>query len=1065
MKPIHLLMAAALIGVGALAFFLLQSDDKGRQGARTGAERTRSKAADPERNAPGESPTSLKLAAGELGLTLSVRMPDGSPAGGAELRIRDPRGDSIAAKTERNGSLALSGIAPGRYAIQARKNGAVGALNFNLDAASAEQTIELHDALTVRGHVYDAQGAAIVGATVEAVRGTASLGRFDFTAIFRRIGEPDDLVASATTDGEGAYVLYLPGAGSYGLRAHSDAHGQEHEPARDVPRDLQGVDFHLFPAAFVEGRVVDEDGRPVAGAHVFLASMTAVFGGGAPKVESIADEQGQFRIAAAAMAGDGRMGGTLLTARAPGYAARINSRVQIPSNGVEIVMERGATLRLRAMDASMPGRPASGISVAVIFGQGYAHGRSDQDGQVVVEHLPTRTDGRQGREKMAILTSDEFVTQLKDLKKFEVVDGVLDLGVVPMERGGIIRGVVRDKQTNDPVAGATVQAMGGLPNQMAMMGGSIVRADEKGKFELLGVPLKATAVMGRHPDYIVDMSANPMIARGMSGGAAPAAALFADGKTEIEKDVLLTPGGTLRGVVTDAAGEPVEGAKVTIQLGNEMRFMAMFTGGAPTTYTQADGSFTLKPVAADKKHILLATHKEHGPSKPLEAAANSDSTVVLTAPLEIVGVVQDDAGQPLQGVKVTLGAMQRQGMALPDEGMPRPAITDEAGRFVVRNAPRGNRTITYFHPHHLLKSEQLQLGAGARHDAGTVALERGLRITGTVVDEDGKPIVGARLFANVVQQNKTGMVGPERVGGATQDQSDSVGKFGFYGLKPGSFRLSVSSDGYYGAPSTVVAGTDEHRIVMVKAAVLNGIVQSGGRAVVDARIQAKIEGGNNAWAQSGADGRFTLDQLPPGQPFQLTIRHDMYRNLVVESATATAAEQHFELDVGRVIEGIVVDGQGRPVEGARVQIRPNWRSAMSGADGKFKLGGFDEVELTVQLQDSGRGFIRGEPIKLPVGENSVRLVAIEGLKIKGTVVDAAGKPLNRISLAAIDGDGNQVASTWVSDPTGAFEMRGVPPGSYTLQVNRWVESGELDKKNDVTGVVAGSEDVTIRVEE
>ncbi|MHC4448585.1 MAG: carboxypeptidase regulatory-like domain-containing protein, partial [Planctomycetota bacterium] len=933
MKPIHLLMAAALLGVGALAFFLLQSDDKGRQGARTGAERTRAKDADPERGVPEEPTTSLKLAAGQHGLTVSVRMPDGSPAGGAELRIRDPRGDSIAARTERSGSLVLSGIAPGRYAIQASKDGAVGALNFNLDSGTAEQMIEMHDALTVRGHVYDAQGAAIVGATVEAVRGTASLARFDFTAIFRRIGEPDDLVASAETDGEGAYVLYLPGAGSYGLRAHSDTHGQEHEPARDIPRDLQGVDFHLFPAAFVEGRVVDEGGRPVAGAHVFLAGMAAVFGGGAPKVESIADELGQFRIAAAAVAGDGGMGGTLLTARAPGYAARINSRVQIPSSGVEIVMERGATLRLRAMDASMPGRPASGVSVAVIFGQGYAQGRSDQDGYVVVEHLPTRTDGRQGRERMAILTSDEFVTQMVDLKKFEVVDGVLELGVVPMERGGIIRGVVRDKQTNEPVAGATVQAMGGLPNQMAMMGGSIVRADEKGKYELPGVPLKATAVMGRHPDYLVDIRANPMLARGMSGGGAPTAALFPDGKTEIEKDVLLTPGGTLRGVVTNAAGEPVEGAKVTTQLGNEMRFMAMLAGGAPTAYTQADGSFALKPVATDKKHILLATHKDFGPSKPLEAAANSDSTLELTAPLDIVGVIHDDAGQPLQGVKVTLGSRPRQGMGLPQEGMPRPGISDDAGRFVIRNAPRGNRTIIYFHPHHLLKSEQLQLGAGARHDAGTVVLERGLRITGTVVDEDGKPIVGARLFANAVQQNKTVRRGPERLGGATQDQSDSVGKFGFYGLQPGSFRLSVSSDGYYGSPSTVAAGTDEHRIVMVKAAVLKGIVQSEGRPVADARIQAVIEGGNNAWAQSGPDGRFTLDQLPPGQPFQLTIRHDLYRNLVVESATASAGEQQFDLDVGRVIEGIVVDGQGRPVAGARVQIRPNWRSAVSGADG------------------------------------------------------------------------------------------------------------------------------------
>jgi len=1073
MKPVHWIMVAATIAVGALAYFLLQSEDAGHQGVRRDGESSRrlerEDRARTEPEAKGAA-TATDLARGELSLAIAVLATDGQPAGGAVLRIRDPMGGATSATADDKGALTLAGIEPGLYSIQARLDDAVGALNVDLDEETGEEVIRLSKALAVRGHVLDAQGAPIAGATVEAVRGKAGMNRVDFSDIFRRIGEPDDLVASTRSDAQGAYELLLPGAGTYALRAYSPRHGQEHEAAREIVRDVAGVDFHLFPAAFVEGRVVDEEGRPIACAHVFVADMMAIFSGGAPKVEGIADGQGRFLLAAPAGLGSSGMGGVILTARAPGYAARINPRIQVPANGVEVVLERGVTLKLRTMDASMPGRPAPDVSVAVVFGEGFARGKSDHDGRVVIEHLPT-TQGSRGRQKMAILTADEFVPQLKQLGDAEIGDGVMDLGTIEMERGGIVRGVVRNKETSEPVAGAIVQALGGLEQQLAMMGGGVVRSDEEGKFELRGVPLKANALFGRHPDFIVDASANPMLFRGM-GGAAQAEALFPEGKREIEKDVLLTPGAIVRGVVTNPKGDPVPGAKVTLQLDRNMMFMTMFLGGAPIAYSRDDGSFELKPIERGKKVTLVATHGDFGPSKPLDVEASARATLVLTAPLDVVGMVRDESGQPVQGARVELSEQPNRGRqrfpGASGAGMPRPGITDDEGRFVLRNAPRGTWTIEYVHPHFLPRNEPIELGSGARHDVGVVSLERGLTITGVVVDEDGKPVVDARVTANAVQEAAANQPAPQTMGrGGAQDQSDGVGKFGFFGLAPGTFRISVSREGLFASSVSVAAGAADLRIVMVKAGELRGVVRANGQLVSGAQINAQVEGATNSWEQTGADGRFTLGRLPPGQPFKLTIRHNDYKTLVVEGAAASASEQAFDLEVGRVVEGIVVDGGGRPVAGANVQISPPWRAATTGADGRFRVGGFENVELTVRLLESGRGYIQGDAIQLPPDQNSVRIIAVEGKTIAGTVLGPDDKPVTAVSLEALDAAGKVVASTWVSDPNGKFEMRGVPPGTYKLRARRWtdLENPREPKTSEMDGIVAGADDVIFRLDE
>ncbi|HEX6884281.1 MAG TPA: carboxypeptidase-like regulatory domain-containing protein, partial [Planctomycetota bacterium] len=129
---------------------------------------------------------------------------------------------------------------------------------------SAGSTQELHIVLTgagrIRGRVVDASGRAVAGAWV-GDEGSA------YTAYFRS-GE-------GGTDAEGRFELE-PGKPRIRLLALSDEHGPSEPLELEVPagHTLENVELRLTPACRLAGRVLDEDGRPLAGARVAVATRS-----------------------------------------------------------------------------------------------------------------------------------------------------------------------------------------------------------------------------------------------------------------------------------------------------------------------------------------------------------------------------------------------------------------------------------------------------------------------------------------------------------------------------------------------------------------------------------------------------------------------------------------------------------------------------------------------------------------------------------------------------------------------------------------------------------------------
>ena len=125
----------------------------------------------------------------------------------------------------------------------------------------------------------------------------------------------------------------------------------------------------------------------------------------------------------------------------------------------------------------------------------------------------------------------------------------------------------------------------------------------------------------------------------------------------------------------------------------------------------------------------------------------------------IGGIVRDQAGQPIKGVKVrsrsSAGASRTVAPA-PTCGWPRERdapTTDAEGRWTLDNVPAGDDVkvqLKLSHPDYIsdpnwgtLQEEQGVAMQALRARTATITMQGGLSATGTVTDPEGKPVAGA----------------------------------------------------------------------------------------------------------------------------------------------------------------------------------------------------------------------------------------------------------------------------------------------------------------------------------
>ncbi|HET9449576.1 MAG TPA: carboxypeptidase-like regulatory domain-containing protein, partial [Aggregicoccus sp.] len=215
------------------------------------------------------------------------------------------------------------------------------------------------------------------------------------------------------------------------------------------------------------------------------------------------------------------------------------------------------------------------------------------------------------------------------------------------------------------------------------------------------------------------------------------------------------------------------------------------------------------------------------------------------------------------------------------------------------------------------------------------------------------------------------------------------------------------------------------------------VLTAHGRAL-EAWEEAHAPAEERVYGESDARGHFALEGLAPGD-YALEARAPGHAQVVQRRVHVPAAEPLLiALPLASVIEGFVVDAEGRGVADAQVQVAGQEPQVTTTGEG----GGFSvEVEAGPHLVSARKGALAAalpQAVGVAAGATvrDVRLQLGAGGVLEGRVVArAGGRPVAGASVdlspAGQSGDSGRART----DAQGAFRVEALAPGSYDLVVS------------------------------
>jgi large repetitive protein len=497
-----------------------------------------------------------------------------------------------------------------------------------------------------------------------------------------------------------------------------------------------------------------------------------------------------------------------------------------------------------------------------------------------------------------------------------------------------------------------------------------------------------------------------------------------------------TPPPVFEGVVTGPDGKPVAKAAIVISTLSDMF--------DPPIVVRSDDEGRFR-VAARRRgpHTVRVEASGLAPRTFERANPGAPLRVPLAKGGSIDGLVKDAAsGEPVAGARVEAREDGRLNAVTWDASVGVvAAVSDAKGVFRLDGLARGPHTVSASHR-----------GAGRASRSGVTPGQRvellvvaGPSIVGRVLLPDGKPATRAavRLEAEA---------GYFQVGVTA---ADAAGRYELAGLPAGAYRVIATHDdaalGMIGGIRVERGDVEVDVALMPPTRVTGRLVDAGGQPVAGTIALTEIDGmasprtvGALVRAQAAADGRFTLERVPPGSHAARTVARGVApRRVEVEVPARAGAVDLGDvvLDTGLQIRGRVRDKAGAPIADATVRAFED-RSmgaavvleGATEADGGFALGG--ATGGTYQLSVSAPGYTRfDDTIEAP--RDGLEVVLAPAGSITGTVVDAAGRAVETFEVIAMPGEGTRQPPRRrpFTDEAGRFTLDGIPgAGTYSLQV-------------------------------
>jgi hypothetical protein len=740
--------------------------------------------------------------------------------------------------------------------------------------------------------------------------------------------------------------------------------------------------LRVVPARRISVRITDPAGRPLGGAAIRIDPEEILVDSWAPApVEALAGQDGSVDLEVAPSIP------LLLTAAAPGFVSeRITIAPQI-TREIAVSLKPGMRRIVEVKDGQ--GKPVP--EVAVTTAAGLRLGTTDQDGRLAV------TVARERETELLLVAPD-----------CRWARGALPSFVLEPPR--TVRGQVVDRRTRQPLAGAWVWAEG-FPS-------CSTRADKEGRYTVpvpgFGALRARAAAAGHRPE-----SGDTLLA------LAPVETRRASGR------------------VVDVQGRPVSGAEVLLTPSSaspeSLAGIETLRRAALKAATDAQGRFQIDRLGQGP-FDLQARARGFLPTRVRQVAippgrGNADLGVIaLQTGTAFEGRVVDPGGNAVAGASVQ--AAPSSGVSpgdLPADGQAsgREAVTDGDGAF----------SLTGFRDGDVVTLRVARKGYAARTisriqtplpEPLTVELTPSARIAGTVLDESGDPVAGARVV----------LTGEARFVAAAE--VDSEGRFEMADLAPGRFRLSAVASGYLPAAHGGIeikegSGIEGIDLVLRRGAVVEGrVLAPDGSPVAGARVAvldqpAETDLGLAGRPETFADdeGRYQLGGIAEGDR-TVAAEHAGFRparrQVKVQEGTTP-----LDLQLGRGFEvsGRVTSPEG-PARGAFLRLLgvESASPVTSGPDGSFRFEAVAEGRYRVEAETPGYASAAEEVRVAGASVTGLEIRLERGGAIVGRILGLPFQDLAQVQVVATAPD--RPGQKGQVDYGGRYRVEGLGPGEWKV---------------------------------
>ncbi|MBN2490382.1 MAG: carboxypeptidase regulatory-like domain-containing protein [Planctomycetes bacterium] len=493
----------------------------------------------------------------------------------------------------------------------------------------------------------------------------------------------------------------------------------------------------------------------------------------------------------------------------------------------------------------------------------------------------------------------------------------------------------------------------------------------------------------------------------------------------------LGPPGVVRGrVVYEGTDEPCAGA--IVQLSN-MR------GGSGHAETDENGDYRIAALRPGAYHATIGSGRRMLAHENVRVEANSETEANFRVKRSVAvhGIVRDAGSEaPVQGA-VIRSQLGRESIEVGPDGC-----------FTLPDVGHGRYHVTA--PGYVAAAMLLRdVAETSPERPHVVRLERGAVIEGVLQKEDGGLLPeNVRVIADKEGERRHMLARPDRVAEVARD-----GRFRIEGVPAGVpvrvIAVEVMRQLAESEPLTLYAGETRRDVRLTLPAtgsIAGRVTGPDGQPVAGARVSVRPSGDTLpvpvARQTTGADGRYTLERVPPG-------RHTIHvsANEFAHATRDCTLEKpeplngvDFQLSSGLSIGGVVRDTNGHPV--ARVSVSASPASgaisaighATTDENGQFLVKNLaaGTYRISCFSPDYGPPMSGDRTVFAAAGTADVALVleALSGA-VTGVVSDrATGVPVPRFSVWIIK-DGGSFQQKF-SDRDGRFRLAGRPAGRQSL---------------------------------